>query len=108
MKFQNVSVLLENHALNVALNYLAMDGPNHVCRDIRLLFDAIRYISVLLMHRKFAWEFVQGPMQGIQQLLRINRESMALTAVATCLYYLAYSTDIMEKVYQIICKYSLI
>uniref|UniRef100_A0A183CJT1 LisH domain-containing protein n=1 Tax=Globodera pallida TaxID=36090 RepID=A0A183CJT1_GLOPA len=35
---------------------------------------------------------------GIQRLLRINRKSIASTAVTTCLYYLAYSADIMEKV----------
>lgn len=88
--------MLENHALDVVLDYLAMDGPIHICRDIRLLFDAIRYISSLLIHRKFAWEFIAA--QGIQKLLRINRQSMASTAVTTCLYYLAYSSDIMEKV----------
>jgi HIV-1 Vpr-binding protein len=88
--------LLEHHALDHVLKYLAIDGPNHVCRDIRLLFDAIRYISSLLIHRKFAWKFVAS--EGIQRLLRVNRQSMALTAVTTCLYYLAYSEDVMEKV----------
>lgn len=88
--------MLEHHALDVVLSYLAVDGYQHTCRDIRLLFDAIRYISSLLIHRKFAWEFISA--QGIQKLLKINRQSLALTAVATCLYYLAYSSDIMEKV----------
>lgn len=92
----NLSIVLEHHALGVILDYLKMDGPNHMCRDIRLLFDSIRYISSLLIHRKFAWEFIAA--EGVQQLLRVNRQSLALTAVATCLYYLAYSTDIMEKV----------
>jgi len=91
---------LEHHALGVILDYLKMDGPNHMCRDIRLLFDSIRYISSLLIHRKFAWEFIAA--EGVQQLLRVNRQSLALTAVATCLYYLAYSTDIMEKVLNIV------
>uniref|UniRef100_A0A914HGI5 LisH domain-containing protein n=1 Tax=Globodera rostochiensis TaxID=31243 RepID=A0A914HGI5_GLORO len=92
----NLSIVLENHALDVVLSYLEIDGLNHKCRDIRLLFDAIRYISSLLIHRKFAWEFIAA--QGIQRLLRINRKSIASTAVTTCLYYLAYSADIMEKV----------
>ncbi|KAL7074468.1 hypothetical protein ACQ4LE_006871 [Meloidogyne hapla] len=92
----NLSIVLEHHALDVVLSYLAVDGSHHTCRDIRLLFDAIRYISSLLIHRKFAWEFISE--QGIQKLLKINRQSLALTAVATCLYYLAYSSDIMEKV----------
>uniref|UniRef100_A0A915P697 LisH domain-containing protein n=1 Tax=Meloidogyne floridensis TaxID=298350 RepID=A0A915P697_9BILA len=92
----NLSIVLEHHALDVVLSYLAVDGYQHTCRDIRLLFDAIRYISSLLIHRKFAWEFISA--QGIQKLLKINRQSLALTAVATCLYYLAYSSDIMEKV----------
>ncbi|KAL3124701.1 hypothetical protein niasHT_001538 [Heterodera trifolii] len=92
----NLSIVLENHALDVVLNFLEIDGPNHKCRDIRLLFDGVRYISSLLIHRKFAWEFIAA--QGIQRLLRINRKSIASTAVTTCLYYLAYSADIMEKV----------
>jgi len=78
--------------LDVINNYLALGG----CRDVRLLFDALKFVSSLLIHRKFAWEFIAA--QGVEKLLRVNRLSMASTGVATCLYYLAYSKDIMEKV----------
>lgn len=83
---------MESRALDVILSYLNVGG----CRDIRLLFDALKYTSSLLVHRKFAWQFVAA--RGVEKLFRVNRFSMASTAVATCLYYLAYSTDIMEKV----------
>lgn len=86
---------MENRALDVVLNYLSVSG----CRDIRLLFDSIKYVSSLLIHRKFAWDFIAEG--GIEKLLRVNRHSLASASVATCLFYLAYSSDIMEKVCQL-------
>uniref|UniRef100_A0A915E2L8 Uncharacterized protein n=1 Tax=Ditylenchus dipsaci TaxID=166011 RepID=A0A915E2L8_9BILA len=91
----SLSLVLENRGMDVIQNYLAVNG----CRDVRLLFDALRYTSSLLNHRKFAWEFIAA--RGVEKLLQVNRFSMASTAVATCLTYLAYNADIMEKVCQL-------
>ncbi len=48
------------------------------------------------MHRKFALEFVAH--SGIERLVNVYQSSMASVGVATCLYYLAYNVDVMEKV----------
>lgn len=84
--------MLESRALDVILKYLTVGG----CRDVRLLFDILRYTSSLLVHRKFAWAFIDQ--HGVEKLFRVNRFSLASAAVATCLHYLAYSSDIMERV----------
>ncbi|XP_078596446.1 DDB1- and CUL4-associated factor 1-like isoform X1 [Branchiostoma floridae x Branchiostoma japonicum] len=65
-------------------------------RDVRLTFDALKWLAALLCHKKFAAEFVsQG---GLQKLLQVHRPSMAATGVSMCLYYLAYNEDAMERV----------
>ncbi len=66
----------------------------HICARARL-----QYIASLLVHRKFAMEFVAK--NGVQALLRIHRQSIASTGVSLCLYYLAHLTDVMEKVVQL-------
>lgn len=35
---------------------------------------------------------------GIEKLLCIDKYSIASTSVATCLYYVVYNVDIMEKI----------
>lgn len=61
-----------------------------------LYFFPLQYLASLLLHKKFAAEFVaQG---GVQKLLEIPRPSMAATGVSLCLYYLAYNQDAMERV----------
>lgn len=55
-----------------------------------------QYLASLLLHKKFAAEFVANG--GVQKLLEIPRPSMAATGVSLCLYYLAYNQDAMERV----------
>lgn len=61
-----------------------------------LLFHSVQYLASLLLHKKFAAEFVAHG--GVQKLLEIPRPSMAATGVSLCLYYLAYNQDAMERV----------
>ncbi|XP_078517401.1 DDB1- and CUL4-associated factor 1 isoform X1 [Lissotriton helveticus] len=64
--------------------------------DVLLTFEALKHLASLLLHNKFAAEFVaQG---GVQKLLEIPRPSMAATGVSMCLYYLSYNQDAMERV----------
>ena len=56
----------------------------------------LQYLASLLLHKKFAAEFVAHG--GVQKLLEIPRPSMAATGVSLCLYYLAYNQDAMERV----------
>ncbi|XP_068171013.1 DDB1- and CUL4-associated factor 1-like isoform X1 [Antennarius striatus] len=65
-------------------------------RDVRLTFDALLFLASLLLHKKFAVEFIANG--GVQKLLDIPRPSLAATAVSLCLYYLAYNQDAMERV----------
>lgn len=58
--------------------------------------DSHQYLASLLLHKKFAAEFVAHG--GVQKLLEIPRPSMAATGVSLCLYYLAYNQDAMERV----------
>lgn len=58
--------------------------------------DSEQYLASLLLHKKFAAEFVAHG--GVQKLLEIPRPSMAATGVSLCLYYLAYNQDAMERV----------
>ncbi|KAG7472926.1 hypothetical protein MATL_G00114110 [Megalops atlanticus] len=64
--------------------------------DVQLTFEALKYLASLLLHKKFAAEFVAHG--GVQKLLEIPRPSMAATGVSLCLYYLAYNQDAMERV----------
>ncbi|KAG8128315.1 putative Protein VPRBP isoform 1 protein [Naja naja] len=64
--------------------------------DVLLTFEALKYLASLLLHNKFATEFVAHG--GVQKLLEIPRPSMAATGVSMCLYYLSYNQDAMERV----------
>ncbi|KAK5623295.1 DDB1- and CUL4-associated factor 1 [Crenichthys baileyi] len=65
-------------------------------KNVQLTFDALLYLASLLLHKKFASEFIAHG--GVQKLLEIPRPSMAATGVSLCLYYLAYNQDAMERV----------
>ncbi|XP_063797456.1 DDB1- and CUL4-associated factor 1 isoform X2 [Pseudophryne corroboree] len=64
--------------------------------DVLLTFEALKHLASLLLHNKFAAEFVSHG--GVQKLLEIPRPSMAATGVSMCLYYLSYNQDAMERV----------
>ncbi|XP_042370815.1 DDB1- and CUL4-associated factor 1, partial [Plectropomus leopardus] len=64
-------------------------------KNVQLTFDALLYLASLLLHKKFAAEFIAHG--GVQKLLEIPRPSMAATGVSLCLYYLAYNQDAMER-----------
>ncbi|KAK6318699.1 hypothetical protein J4Q44_G00099100 [Coregonus suidteri] len=64
--------------------------------DVQLTFDSLLYLASLLLHKKFAADFIAHG--GVQTLLDIPRPSMAATGVSLCLYYLAYNQDAMERV----------
>ncbi|MEE6526673.1 hypothetical protein FKM82_027454, partial [Ascaphus truei] len=64
--------------------------------DVLLTFESLKHLASLLLHNKFAAEFVAHG--GVQKLLEIPRPSMAATGVSMCLYYLSYNQDAMERV----------
>ncbi|VDM95391.1 unnamed protein product [Thelazia callipaeda] len=82
----------ENRSLDLIIEYLR--GAQDY--DSRLMFDVLKYLSALLVHRKLALDFVAAG--GVNLLIRIERESLASVVVGTCLYYLAYNSDAMEGV----------
>ncbi|XP_030581654.1 DDB1- and CUL4-associated factor 1-like isoform X3 [Archocentrus centrarchus] len=65
-------------------------------KNVQLTFDALMHLASLLIHKKFATEFIAHG--GVQKLLEVPRPSMAATGVSHCLYYLAYNQDAMERV----------
>lgn len=91
--------IFEEDALGLIMHYINLN-ENH---DIRLAFEALKYLASLLCHKKFALEFLNRG--GLQQILQIYRPSVAATGVSICLYYLAYSEDAMERV-TIVCAVS--
>ncbi|EFO23215.2 hypothetical protein LOAG_05271 [Loa loa] len=82
----------ENRSLDLVLRYLE-GARNH---DTRLIFDVLKYLAGLLVHRRLALDFVAAG--GVDLLIRIERDSLASVVVGTCLYYLAYNADAMEGV----------
>lgn len=65
-------------------------------KNVQLTFDALLFLSSLLVHKKFATEFIGHG--GLQKLLDIPRPSLASTGVSLCLSSLAYNQDAMERV----------
>ncbi|XP_025420180.1 protein mahjong isoform X4 [Sipha flava] len=61
-----------------------------------LTFEALKYLSALLCHKKFATEFIAS--QGLQKLLLIPKPSIASTGVSICFYYLSYCEEAMERI----------
>ncbi|TKR75794.1 hypothetical protein L596_017036 [Steinernema carpocapsae] len=83
----------KQHArLLLNLNYLELNNT----RNVTLPYDAIQFISFLLVHRKFAFAWIAKG--GVEKLLRINTRSSASVAVAKSLLYLSRSSDVMEAV----------
>eukprot|EP00057_Strongylocentrotus_purpuratus_P023259 XP_011677733.1 PREDICTED: protein VPRBP [Strongylocentrotus purpuratus] len=87
-----LGAMFENGSMELVLHYIDLNKTN----DVRLTFDALKYLSSLLCHKKFAMEFLE--LNGLQKLLEIPRPSVAATGVSLCLYYLAYNEDTMERI----------
>ena len=84
--------MFEQDAMQLIFNYINLSKN----RDVRLAFEALKYLAALLCHKKFALEFIAAG--GVERLLQVYRPSVAATGVSTCLYYLAYFEDAMERV----------
>lgn len=80
----------EGNALELLLEYIDLEKTE----DVRLTFDALKYLTSLLVHRKFALEFIEK--DGIRALIRLPKTSLASVGVVTCFYYIAYNNDVME------------
>ncbi|TTC88577.1 DDB1- and CUL4-associated factor 1 [Bagarius yarrelli] len=87
-----LAVFMQLGARELLMHYINLKQTN----DVQLTFEALKYLASLLLHKKFAAEFVAHG--GVQKLLEIPRPSMAATGVSLCLYYLAYNQDAMERV----------
>lgn len=87
-----LSHMFEQNALGLILNYINFDET----QDSRLSFEALKCLGALMCHKKFAIEFINA--QGLHQLLKIPKPSIAATGVSMCLYYIAYCEDAMERV----------
>uniref|UniRef100_A0A3Q3KP91 DDB1- and CUL4-associated factor 1 n=1 Tax=Monopterus albus TaxID=43700 RepID=A0A3Q3KP91_MONAL len=87
-----LAVFMQMGARELLMHYMDVKQTN----DVQLTFEALKYLASLLLHKKFAAEFVAHG--GVQKLLEIPRPSMAATGVSLCLYYLAYNQDAMERV----------
>ncbi|XP_067026012.1 DDB1- and CUL4-associated factor 1-like isoform X1 [Acropora muricata] len=84
--------VFENKALDLVMHHITFKGAI----DIQLVFEALKYLTSLLCHKKFSTEFVTHG--GVQRLLEVPRPSVAATGCSMCLYYLAYNEDAMERV----------
>jgi len=79
-----------------ALSYILHFIDSRKNPDIRLAFDALKFLAAFLSHKKFALEFLDHG--GLPQLLKVNRHGMASSGVSICLYCLALSEDVMERI----------
>ncbi|XP_005091731.1 DDB1- and CUL4-associated factor 1 [Aplysia californica] len=86
-----LSPILAHNALDLIFFYINLNEN----RDVRLAFEALRFLSVILCHKKFAAEFISKG--GIQKLLEIHRPSIAATGVSLCFYYITYFEDATER-----------
>lgn len=84
--------MFEHKALSLILHFI----DARMNSDVRLAFDALKFLAAFLTHKKFALEFLDHG--GLLQLLRVNRHGMASAGVSVCLYYLAYNEDVMERI----------
>ncbi|KAM4741347.1 DDB1- and CUL4-associated factor 1-like isoform 2-T2 [Anableps anableps] len=87
-----LAVFMKLDTRSLMMNYIDLGKT----KNVQLTFDALLYLASLLLHKKFASEFIAHG--GVQKLLQIPRPSMAATGVSLCLYYLAYNQDAMERV----------
>ncbi|GIY76164.1 hypothetical protein CEXT_806971 [Caerostris extrusa] len=84
--------IVEEKALPLILKYIDL----HKNPDVRLAFEALKYLASLLCHKKIAMEFLN--IGGLQLLLKVPFPSIAATGVSLCLYYLAHIEEAMEKI----------
>jgi HIV-1 Vpr-binding protein len=84
--------IFEHKAISYILQFI--DGRKN--QDVRLAFDALKFLASFLTHKKFALEFLDHG--GLAHLLRVSRHGMASTGVSVCLYTLAYNEDVMERI----------
>uniref|UniRef100_A0A8K9UEP7 DDB1- and CUL4-associated factor 1 n=1 Tax=Oncorhynchus mykiss TaxID=8022 RepID=A0A8K9UEP7_ONCMY len=87
-----LAVFMQMDTRELLMRYIDLKHTN----DVQLTFDSLLYLASLLLHKKFAADFIAHG--GVQKLLEIPRPSMAATGVSLCLYYLAYNQDAMERV----------
>ncbi|XP_040214679.1 DDB1- and CUL4-associated factor 1 isoform X1 [Rana temporaria] len=85
-------IFMQLGSRELMMHYIDLKRTN----DVLLTFEALKHLASLLLHNKFAAEFVAHG--GVQKLLEIPRPSMAATGVSMCLYYLSYNQDAMERV----------
>ncbi|GFS34728.1 hypothetical protein NPIL_80411 [Nephila pilipes] len=84
--------IVEEKALPLILKYIDLNQNP----DVRLAFEALKYLASLLCHKKIAIEFLN--IGGLQLLLKVPFPSVAATGVSICLYYLAHIEEAMEKI----------
>ncbi|XP_015778205.1 PREDICTED: protein VPRBP-like isoform X2 [Acropora digitifera] len=87
-----LGAMYENKALDLVMHYITFQAAI----DIQLVFEALKYLTSLFFHTKFATEFVTRG--GVQRLLEVPRPSVAATGLSRCLRYLVDDEDAMEKV----------
>ncbi|KAK9529756.1 hypothetical protein VZT92_013830 [Zoarces viviparus] len=87
-----LAVFMQLDTRSLLMNYIDLRET----KNVQLTFDGLLYLASLLLHKKFAAEFITHG--GVQKLLGIPRPSMAATGVSLCLYYLAYNQDALERV----------
>uniref|UniRef100_UPI0037E818D7 DDB1- and CUL4-associated factor 1-like n=1 Tax=Semicossyphus pulcher TaxID=241346 RepID=UPI0037E818D7 len=87
-----LAVFMKLDTRSLLMNYIDLRRTKHV----QLTYDALLYLASLLLHKKFAAQFIAHG--GVQKLLEIPRPSMAAIGVSLCLYYLAYNQDSLERV----------
>uniref|UniRef100_A0A8C4R3X2 DDB1- and CUL4-associated factor 1 n=1 Tax=Eptatretus burgeri TaxID=7764 RepID=A0A8C4R3X2_EPTBU len=87
-----LAAFMQLGACELLMYYMDLKQTN----DARLTFEALKFLASLLLHKKFAAEFVAEG--GVQQMVTVPRPSMAATGVSLCFYYLAYNQDAMERV----------
>ena len=90
-----LGLVFEQNALDLILRYTNLRES----KDSRLAFEALKYLSALLCHKKFSIEFINR--EGLYTLLKVPRPSIAATGVSICLYYLSYCEDAMERICQL-------
>ncbi|GFY71289.1 hypothetical protein TNIN_116862 [Trichonephila inaurata madagascariensis] len=84
--------IVEEKALPLIMKYIDLNQNS----DVRLAFEALKYLASLLCHKKIAIEFLNTG--GLQLLLKVPFPSVAATGVSICLYYLAHIEEAMEKI----------
>lgn len=80
------------NAMGIIFNFLDTLDNNNTC----LVFEALKYLSSLLCHKKCCIEFLSR--SGLTKLLSLPRQSTIATGIAMALYYIAYCEEAMERI----------